>query len=353
MRRAAQDVDHCRPPSFGFIDMKNKYPISECALVMGKTIKIPAIHPHWTGVLTLSPDDSRVRLEPFGSVGRYERNNQEIKIIWDRFPEEIFVVLGGICVQKNHINSIAEIKEFHHFRIGSNIMGVAEVALICNKSQSKIYMRPGGSDPLTYNQIFVSGEYNFECLPERADIIVDVGANIGLSALYFSKKYKNAKIIAVEPEVENFRLLSMNAEFQIPSIVLERAAIWGRDGSVDLRTHDENGKSLDSWGVQVAGARMSQLPQVPSFTLDTLFRKHGLDRVDILKIDVEGAELEIFSATSQDWKTIVDYIIIETHDRFRSGCEAAVRSALEKSFVQIAGKAELQVFARRDVMSRA
>jgi hypothetical protein len=66
--------------------------------------------------------------------------------------------------------------------------------------------------------------------------------------------------------------------------------------------------------------------------LETLLAIADIQHIDILKIDIESAELELFKSRSEYWLDRVDMIIIETHDRFRPGSETAVRDALKEKF---------------------
>ena len=57
-------------------------------------------------------------------------------------------------------------------------------------------------------------------------------------------------------------------------------------------------------------------------SIDTLRREHGIDRIDLLKLDIEGAELDVLSA-SDSWMHAVGAVVVELHDRFRPGCTRA------------------------------
>jgi FkbM family methyltransferase len=112
-------------------------------------------------------------------------------------------------------------------------------------------------------------------------------------------------------------------------VISYQAAVWTHDGEIGLRTEDEAHRSLGAWGVQVTAAPRSDEISVPCYRLATLLDLAGFQEVDILKVDIEGAELELFSGGMDDCLDRVKMIIIETHDRFRPGSEAAVRKALE------------------------
>lgn len=84
-------------------------------------------------------------------------------------------------------------------------------------------LRFPSSDPDTFEQIFVSNEYDF-LVETQPQIIVDAGANIGLASIYFANNYPEAKIIAIEPEQSNFELLKKNVA-PYPNIIPLQAAL--------------------------------------------------------------------------------------------------------------------------------
>jgi hypothetical protein len=69
---------------------------------------------------------------------------------------------------------------------------------------------------------------------------------------------------------------------------------------------------------------------IKAVTIDTLLKKSGFDKIDILKLDIEGAEREIFSKNFDSWLDKVDIIMIELHDRIKKGCTKAFYSAVNK-----------------------
>ena len=104
-----------------------------------------------------------------------------------------------------------------------------------------IYMRGNTSDYTTFLQVFVDFQYD-KMLPEKVDVILDCGANIGLASIYFANKYPSAKIIAVEPESTNFEMLLRNTE-DYSNITCLQKGIW--DKKTNLKIID-NGEG--NWG---------------------------------------------------------------------------------------------------------
>jgi FkbM family methyltransferase len=191
------------------------------------------------------------------------------------------------------------------------------------------------TDPQVFQKVFVAKEYDFN-LPEDARNIVDAGANVGYSAVWFALRYPKARIIAIEPDEENFAILRETcAAFENITCVL--GAVWSQDTKLELR---RNSKSWGSRTIEGQGAT------VPAYSLNTIMRDHALDKIDILKIDIEGAEKEVFSAPDRQWLDKVTCMAIETHDRFRPGSQAAVRDATAAAFVG-SRKGENEFFHRK------
>jgi hypothetical protein len=76
-------------------------------------------------------------------------------------------------------------------------------------SGGSVFIRPGTTDQSVYQQIFESKDYDFELNDPK--FIIDAGAHIGLSSIFFANKYPSSTIIAIEPEPSNFTMLCKNA----------------------------------------------------------------------------------------------------------------------------------------------
>lgn len=180
------------------------------------------------------------------------------------------------------------------------------------------YLRIPSSDVPTYKQVFIDREYDFQVASPPA-VIIDAGANIGLAAIYFANRYPSAKIIAIEPEQSNFELLKRNTS-AYANITPLQAALWHKNEEIDLID-----PGLGNWGFmteqkdQAGGNSAQARHRVQAMTVDRILAQFGLDRVDILKIDIEGAEKEVFSDTSA-WIDRVDSMIVELHERMKTGC---------------------------------
>ena len=179
-------------------------------------------------------------------------------------------------------------------------------------------LRVPSSDIPTYQQVFINQEYDFSVKTEPK-VIVDAGANIGLASIYFANKYPDAKIIAIEPEQSNFELLKENVA-PYSHVIPVHAALWNKNGEINLID-----PGLGKWGFMAEMKHPSEhLPgntchTVLAMTIDEIMKDYRLTKIDILKIDIEGAEREVFSDTSS-WIEKIDSIIIELHEHMKAGC---------------------------------
>jgi FkbM family methyltransferase len=140
-------------------------------------------------------------------------------------------------------------------------------------------------------EIFVGGEYELEGDLEPK-VILDVGSNVGFSALYFHERFPSARIIAVEPEPHAYSRLRRNTE-RLSRLQLVNAAVSDHDGEVTLYCGSA------SWAAStVPRPSRTQQVSVRAVTLDALAGQLGLDRIDVLKLDIEGAEIPVLTSTS-------------------------------------------------------
>jgi FkbM family methyltransferase len=187
--------------------------------------------------------------------------------------------------------------------------------------QSPVRLRVRTTDISCYEAVLLRGEYAFD-LPFSPKLIVDAGANIGMSSIYFANRYPNAKIFAVEAETANFAMLVKNVQ-AYSSITAIHAALWNRDGHINVGLPDPSTGARGDWAfVTHEGPGVS----VRAITMATLMREVGIDRVDLAKIDIEGAEQEVFE--DPRWLSGARCVMIELHDRFRPGCAEAVEPAM-------------------------
>lgn len=164
-------------------------------------------------------------------------------------------------------------------------------------------------DIYTLAEILHQRQYDVRSPVPASPRIVDAGANIGVSAVWFLAQYPGAKLLAIEPEPENFRLLKANLGNR-QGATLEQAALGASNGQVTLHlaSHD----AMHS--VVASDDQSGRSVTVPAVRLDESMKRHGFDRIDLLKLDVEGSELDALEGLGPRIRD-VGVIIGEMHER--------------------------------------
>jgi len=155
-------------------------------------------------------------------------------------------------------------------------------------------------------------EYGLEDIKFRpGDIVVDVGANIGIVALYLAKKHPDITIHSIEPVPSTYRHLLENIELNnVRNIMPLNCAITndGRDLSMIVNPAHSGGSTGHLRNIRQPGHYNLT---VPSRTLDSIFAEYVPDRCRLLKVDCEGAEYEILSGARGLDR--VDHLAMEVH----------------------------------------
>ena len=123
---------------------------------------------------------------------------------------------------------------------------------------------------------------------------------------------RNSRIVAVEPDPENFAMLRRNLALYGTRVNLIRAGVWSH--ATRLALSENRYRDGREWSRQVRLVEPGDKVEIEGVDIGTLLASSGQDRISILKVDVEGAETIIFSENYQSWLDKVDAIAIELHD---------------------------------------
>jgi FkbM family methyltransferase len=199
------------------------------------------------------------------------------------------------------------------------------------------------TDVSILSEMLRDAEYDLDLLDlPTPRVIVDAGANIGVTSVFYANRYPKSRVIAIEPEASNYQILTKNAA-PYSNITCIHAALWKSDGMITL---DDPG--LGHWGFQTAeSSGQAGLSQVHAITASTLMTQYAIDYIDFFRIDIEGAEQEVFE-NSAPWINRVGAIAIELHDRLKPGCSRAVYLAT-KDFPRELRRGETVFFGRDGV----
>lgn len=185
-----------------------------------------------------------------------------------------------------------------------------------------------------FNELAIDDVYQIESFkdPKR---VIDLGANIGIFSIIVAKKFPNATVIALEPERENFKILEQNvSESNAANIVLVNKAVAANAGTAVLHISNDNTGAHNLFHNLPEGEGETQT--VPTAPLREFLP------ADIIKVDAEGAEYEIFKDEIPDCKLIV----METHNGDDAGLFARLDSKYQK-FSHTTSYGTIHVFKRR------
>jgi len=176
------------------------------------------------------------------------------------------------------------------------------------RSGLKIKIRVNSTDLMAFTHVWMIQEYsddNFSI--NNDDVIIDVGAHIGLFALFASQFCKNGKIFCYEPIKENYKILIENIEMnQIQNIFPNNLAVTKETSRVKIFLNDD--QSGHSMFIQ-----NKNFVEVDSKSLSDIFIDNGIKECDFLKLDCEGAEYEIIESLPSDLFTKINKTAIEYH----------------------------------------
>lgn len=191
------------------------------------------------------------------------------------------------------------------------------------------YLRRGSSDIHNFGQIFYNKEYSFVLEYKKPiEYIIDLGGYIGLSSILFANLFPQAKIILVEPDVDNFTIAQLNCR-HYKNITCLNNAIWSHSCTLSL-SRSPIGKWSNGYEPCSNYDSGDKLGAPKAITIDYLIEHFSIPRIDFLKIDIEGSEKELFSSPSyKSWLQTVGLLSCELHDHFVPGCSESVKKAVK------------------------
>lgn len=220
-----------------------------------------------------------------------------------------------------------------------NIKAFNSFCIFLSKYKYPILLRNNTTDVCVFYQVFLAKSYdiNYGFEPK---VIIDCGANIGLSVIYFKNRFPDAKIIAIEPEKSNFELLKKNTE-KYNNIFCIKSGVWNR--STDLVIKEGNNGNWD-FVTEEVNVKSINRDTIPAVSINEIINTYDIDQIDILKIDIEGSEKELFEMNFENWLKITKVLIIELHDGLKPGASKSFFKAVSQYDFHMSRKNENLIF---------
>jgi FkbM family methyltransferase len=245
---------------------------------------------------------------------------------WIPTKRKLVQLANGFLLSMANAKIVRAFPQTFRYRKDGSLNGLDKMTVSnsLNELTSEISLRSATSDWFTFDQIFIHEDYNLKALKrytefealyakysaEGTPLILDLGANIGLSSVYFHHIWPNAKIVAVEPSEDNFAVLlqnfgtATNFDPMLAGISCKSSRLALTDPAVEKNAFTtivaEPGTDGGVQGVTVT-------------EILARYSKSGNYLPFIVKIDIEGFESDLF-AENTEWVNEFPILIIEMHD---------------------------------------
>lgn len=163
-------------------------------------------------------------------------------------------------------------------------------------------IRPGTQDVNVLVNNVVRQEYGHVRPLREPAWMIDAGGFIGDTAAYFLSRFPRLQCVLLEPNAKNYAASVMNLAPYGQRVLAVNQGLWSSDTTLRFSGDGTGGAVSVDDGTQIACT-----------CVPTLMERYGIDRIDFLKIDIEGAEGEVLGPTSTTWLGHVDAIMIEIH----------------------------------------
>ena len=181
----------------------------------------------------------------------------------------------------------------------------------------------GLAQEIFFQHAYTAGEW---AIGEH-DVVVDIGANVGVFTVFVAKRTRN-RVIACEPFPENVRFLIENLRANhLEQVTVAAVAVSDHVGTSKLFLSEKTGGHL-LFDHNIKG-RLDRFLEVPTTTLPCLMDDQRLNQIDLLKLDCEGSEGMILTTTPRPYLQRIRRLVMEFHDNVSQPDHAGLQRLLE------------------------
>lgn len=229
--------------------------------------------------------------------------------LWNRIIKKIAFKVSSQATEKRE--ALLDLLEQN-----GNKISESETLFFVKNSAFSYQLRKKGSDVDVFRQVITSREYQplidfLEINNKNPKLILDCGANIGLTSMQFAYHFPNSLILSIEPDADNFKQLTENVK-GFKNVTPLQNAVWS---SSEILKIDRSFRDGRDWSIRTVKKTENAYQDVQSITINEILENTDYTEIDLLKIDIEGAESELFKdekVYSFLYKT--KCIAIEIHD---------------------------------------
>lgn len=200
---------------------------------------------------------------------------------------------------------LTDLAKYHRLIVGDSqpLLGVR----IRKLDNATMFARPGKEDYLTLYYVFYNQFHLPPApLPDRP-VILDLGSNCGYTIAHYKHLYPRARIIGVEMDEDNLALARRNVD-GLEDVELLHGAVSHKDGIVSYN------KQAKEDAYRIEYGEVTHRKTVKALTIPSILQRYGLTRVDFLKLDIEGEEVNLFRpANGLSWLDAVQSLNMEVH----------------------------------------
>lgn len=236
----------------------------------------------------------------------------KIKLLWGFVPGKFHKLTPGPLREQNRVLNEAE-------HAGFAIAYHSDGHLL-SKENRNYFLRKNSSDYLVFQQVILGKEYQplidiaKKTFKDKALTLVDAGANVGFATLALAAELNLNKVICIEPDSSNFKNLETNLKSnQLNQAKLLKTGLWNKETRLKVSTNFRDGRE---WSLSLEETSADDKQGFDCVSLESLFKNYQLERIDILKIDIEGGEKTVFEGLQNQPELLykIGIIAVEIHD---------------------------------------
>ena len=266
--------------------------------------------------------------------------------------EQPFILLYSLCsyflnrLPKNIVETHLVFRNLLKNGINVHRKGTYNLVSGFEGINMSVLIKRNSSDARVLNQIFIEEEYKpivnlfkkYKITPQK---IIDAGANIGLTSLYLNSVYDGVESIAIEPNESTFLRMRKNLEINSCRSVLPlNVGLWSSDTYLSPANTFRDGQD---WSFSLKEEKIITPKSIKARCIKGLLNEYDWESVDLLKMDIEGAESEIFKSSNAvaEWLPHIKILAVEIHDEF--DCRDRILNILSSKQFDIEYHGELVV----------